>query len=185
MDKTCRASRHSDTGPPRSPRHVRRLVASPLGRLELETDGRAIVAVRLPGQADRDIPSVASAWGGRSGYAAARILSDAAAQLTAYFAGELREFALPLRLDGTPFQTRVWQALLEIPYGVTLSYSGLAARVGRPGAAQATGRAVGQNPVAILVPCHRVVGGDGGLTGYAGGLAAKRLLLSLEAGAPA
>ena len=100
--------------------------------------------------------------------------------LEAYFAGELREFRLPLAPRGTDFQLRVWSALQRIPHGTTISYARLAARVGCPRAPRAVGRANATNPISIVVPCHRVVGSDGSLTGYAGGLARKRALLELE-----
>ena len=101
-------------------------------------------------------------------------------QLEAYFAGSEREFGLPLDLRGTPFQRAVWIALLQIPYGETRTYGEIAAAVGRPSAARAVGQAVGTNPVSIIVPCHRVIGADGTLTGYGGGLKRKRGLLQLE-----
>jgi len=101
-------------------------------------------------------------------------------ELDAYFAGELRLFTVPLDLRGTPFQRRVWDVLNTIPWGQTLSYGEVAARLGRPRAARAVGRAVGTNPVAVVVPCHRVIGSDGSLTGYAGGLDKKKALLRLE-----
>jgi len=103
-------------------------------------------------------------------------------QLRAYFRGDLREFDLPLDLAGTPWQRKVWSALLEIPYGSTTSYGALAGRLGKPGGSRAVGRANGENYVAIVVPCHRVVQADGGLRGYGGGLHRKRWLLDLEAG---
>ncbi len=101
-------------------------------------------------------------------------------QLLAYFAGELREFEVALAPRGTPFQTSVWSALREIPYGSTCSYGDLAAAVGHPTAVRAVGAANGRNPIGIVVPCHRVVGSGGSLTGYAGGLERKRYLLDLE-----
>ena len=103
-------------------------------------------------------------------------------QLQEYFQGERREFDLPLDLAGTPWQRKVWSALLEIPYGSTTSYGELAARLGKPGGSRAVGRANGENYVAIVVPCHRVIQADGGLRGYGGGLHRKRWLLDLEAG---
>ena len=118
--------------------------------------------------------------GAQADQAATALLATAAAQLDEYFAGRRRAFDLPLRLRGTPFQQRVWQTLLDIPYGDTVSYKDVAAHAGRPGAARAAGAAVGRNPIAVIVPCHRVVGADGSLTGYAGGLPAKRALLRLE-----
>ena len=106
--------------------------------------------------------------------------TDLQRQLGEYVAGERREFDLPLAPRGTPWQLAVWEALLEIPYGETVTYSELAARAGRPGAARAAGAANGRNPIAILIPCHRVIGRGGGLTGYAGGLDAKAWLLAHE-----
>ena len=110
-------------------------------------------------------------------------LRTARCELEAYFAGERREFSLALAPAGTPFQQRVWQALREIPYGATISYGELARRIGQPRAVRAVGLANGRNPLSIIVPCHRVIGADGTLTGYGGGLARKRFLLALESGA--
>lgn len=101
-------------------------------------------------------------------------------QLKAYFAGELREFELPLAPSGTPFQLKVWNALREIPYGRTISYGELARRIGNPDASRAVGLANGANPIAIIVPCHRVIGANGKLTGFGGGLDVKQHLLALE-----
>lgn len=103
-------------------------------------------------------------------------------QLGEYFAGERRRFDLALAPAGTRFQLRVWEALREIPYGETRSYAELAAAVGRPSAVRAVGAANGRNPIAVIVPCHRVIGADGSLTGFGGGLERKRALLELEAG---
>jgi methylated-DNA-[protein]-cysteine S-methyltransferase len=105
---------------------------------------------------------------------------EAEAQLHAYFAGELERFELPLAPRGTAFQRSVWDALAEIPYGSTTTYSELAAKIGRPGACRAVGAANGRNPLPVIVPCHRVIGAAGALTGYGGGLARKRRLLALE-----
>ncbi|MGE0361717.1 MAG: methylated-DNA--[protein]-cysteine S-methyltransferase [Vicinamibacterales bacterium] len=107
---------------------------------------------------------------------------DAAAQLAAYFAGRLRAFDLPVEPAGTPFQRRVWRALLDIPYGETESYGALARRLGDPKAVRAVGLANGANPIAIVIPCHRVIGANGSLIGYGGGLPTKRALLDLEQG---
>jgi methylated-DNA-[protein]-cysteine S-methyltransferase len=112
-------------------------------------------------------------------------LASAAIQLEQYFAGERTGFELELELQGTPFERRVWDEVRAIPYGSTASYAEIAARIGRPGACRAVGRANGLNPIAVVVPCHRVVGSDGSLTGYAGGLGMKRALLELEARAAA
>ena len=102
-------------------------------------------------------------------------------QLEAFFAGELQTFKLPLRMTGTPFQKQVWQGLLEIPYGTTISYATLAAQIGRPGASRAVGAANGRNSIGIIVPCHRVIAADGTLGGYGGGLDRKEWLISHEA----
>jgi methylated-DNA-[protein]-cysteine S-methyltransferase len=107
---------------------------------------------------------------------------EANRQLSAYFAGRLRQFDLPLRPDGTPFQQSVWGALLRIPYGETTTYGALARNLGKPDAARAVGLANGSNPIPIVIPCHRVIGARGRLTGYGGGLDLKRRLLDLERG---
>ena len=107
-------------------------------------------------------------------------LTNCREQLAAYFAEQLAEFDLPLAAVGTAFQLRVWQALREIPYGATCSYGELARKIGKPTASRAVGAANGRNPIAIVVPCHRVIGADGTLTGYAGGIERKRHLLALE-----
>jgi methylated-DNA-[protein]-cysteine S-methyltransferase len=109
--------------------------------------------------------------------------AEIATQLKAYFAGELKEFTLPLHLHGTPFQRTVWEQLRKIPYGETRSYGELAHELGNPKASRAVGLANGRNPVGIIVPCHRVVGADGSLTGYGGGLERKQQLLDFERGA--
>lgn len=108
------------------------------------------------------------------------LLCEAERQLTAYFAGRQREFRLPVVFRGTEFQQKVWRALTTIPFGETRSYSWIAREVGSPAAVRAVGGAIGRNPLSILVPCHRVIGAMGQLTGFAGGLAAKRFLLEHE-----
>ncbi|MDR2985272.1 MAG: methylated-DNA--[protein]-cysteine S-methyltransferase [Nocardiopsaceae bacterium] len=108
------------------------------------------------------------------------VLAAAANQLDAYFDGELIKFDLPLSLDGSRFQRTVWAALQDIPYGETISYGELAGRIGQPSASRAVGLANGRNPVSIVVPCHRVIGANGSLTGYGGGMDRKRFLLALE-----
>lgn len=105
-------------------------------------------------------------------------------QLEAYFAGELREFDLPMRLDGTPFQRTVWQQLQLIPYGETRTYGQLAEALGKPNASRAVGLANGKNPIGVIVPCHRVIGAGGSLTGYGGGLDRKQRLLAFEGATP-
>jgi methylated-DNA-[protein]-cysteine S-methyltransferase len=117
---------------------------------------------------------------GPSGQEDARPLQEVIRQLRAYFAGELEAFDLALAPEGTPFQRKVWQKLCDIPYGKTISYGELALRVGNPKAARAVGLANGQNPIPIVIPCHRVIGSDGKLTGYGGGLPIKEKLLALE-----
>jgi len=107
-------------------------------------------------------------------------LAEAIRQLRAYFAGELETFDLPLAPQGTPFQLEVWRRLCDIPYGETISYGELARRIGNPQASRAVGLANGANPISIVIPCHRVIGSNGKLTGYGGGLAVKEQLLALE-----
>jgi methylated-DNA-[protein]-cysteine S-methyltransferase len=108
------------------------------------------------------------------------VLDAAAVQLDAYFAGQLTAFDLPLTLAGTAFQRTVWAALQDIPYGQTISYGEMARRIGQPSASRAVGLANGRNPVSIVVPCHRVIGADGSLVGYGGGMERKRFLIGLE-----
>src|ERR671937_2578160 len=141
---------------------------SPLGDLLLFGDEQALRGVYMDAKAP-------PAWR-RSDEA----FAAAGEQLDQYFAGERRDFDLPLDLRGTPFQRRVWNALLTIPYGETRSYGEIAEQIGAPGAARAVGLANGHNPIAIIVPCHRVIGASGSLTGYGGGLDRKRSLLALE-----
>lgn len=111
------------------------------------------------------------------------VFGEAMDQLSAYFAGELKEFTLELRMPGTPFQRTVWEQLKLIPYGETRSYGQLARALGNPGASRAVGLANGRNPVSIIVPCHRVIGAGGSMTGYGGGLDRKQRLLDFERGA--
>jgi methylated-DNA-[protein]-cysteine S-methyltransferase len=150
-------------------------VDSPIGTLLLVGDGRALR--RLHMQGGRTAIRVRPEWE-RAGEAFARV----EAQLAEYFDGCRTAFDVPLELAGSPFQRRVWSALQEIPYGETVSYGELARRVGAPSAARAVGVANRENPVAVIVPCHRVIGADGSLTGFGGGLERKRRLLELESG---
>jgi len=153
-------------------------IATPLGPLTLAATARGLAAALFdaqqhhPGEIDApeqpDHPHLALA----------------AREFCAYFAGRGLRFTVALDAAGTDFQRQVWQALLDIPPGQLSSYGEIAQRVGRPGAARAVGAAVGRNPVAIIVPCHRVVGSDGSLTGYAAGLPRKRALLAHEAARP-
>jgi len=151
-------------------------VASPLGELVVASDGDALTSVRFEQHAH-----LAPLAPGSQRDEHAAPLAEAKRQLAAYFAGELRAFALPLAPRGSEFQRKVWAALAEIPFGATSSYGALARRLGAPSHARAIGHANGRNPLSILVPCHRVIGADGALTGYAGGVARKRWLLAHEA----
>lgn len=146
---------------------------SPIGRLLLAGDGAGLRRIDLPEGRRPQAP--APEW--REERAP---FGEALRQLEAYFAGRLRRFELPLAPEGTAFQRRVWEALCAIPYGETLSYGELARRLGKPGASRAVGLANGRNPLPIVVPCHRVVGSDGSLTGFGGGLPTKTKLLRLE-----
>ncbi|MDE2294357.1 MAG: methylated-DNA--[protein]-cysteine S-methyltransferase [Gammaproteobacteria bacterium] len=152
---------------------------SPIGRLRLYGDRRALLAVLFDAEA---APAFVADEGPAIEDARAGVLPGAIRQLREYFDGTRREFDLPLAPRGTPFQQTVWRALRRIPYGRTLAYGELARRIGKPGAARAVGMANHHNPLSIVVPCHRVIGADGGLTGYGGGLDRKRWLLALEHG---
>jgi methylated-DNA-[protein]-cysteine S-methyltransferase len=153
------------------------LYPSPLGEILLGFDDEALCGLHFVGQKYQ--PAIGECGARDDAHPVAR---RTAAWLERYFAGEAGAFDVPLRLDGTAFQRVVWRALLDIAHGQTASYGELARRIGRPAAVRAVGAAVGRNPVSIVVPCHRVVGSDGALTGYAGGLARKTALLGLERG---
>jgi methylated-DNA-[protein]-cysteine S-methyltransferase len=158
------------------PRRHLVLVDTPVGPLTLVAEGDALVGVWMVDQ--RHHPGDASH--GPAADPGDPVLALAAEQLRQYFAGERTAFDLPLAPRGTEFQRRVWHALREIPYGETTSYGELAQRLGSPGASRAVGLANGRNPIGIVIPCHRVVGSAGSLTGYGGGIERKRLLLDLE-----
>jgi len=146
---------------------------SPLGRILLAADGPHLICLYMTPHKGN--------YGPQPGWVeAAEPLKEVRRQLSEYFAGERREFDLPLKAEGTPFQRRVWQELMRIPYGETISYGELARRVGQPAAARAVGSANGRNPISIVVPCHRVIGASGKLTGYGGGLPRKVWLLEHE-----
>jgi methylated-DNA-[protein]-cysteine S-methyltransferase len=151
-------------------------VPSPVGPLTIVAADGQITGLYMDAQ--RHAPGQESF--GRPGDPAEEPFATAAEQLRAYFAGELTEFDLPLSPAGTEFQRRVWTGLQAIPYGETVSYGELARRVGNPTASRAVGLANGRNPIAIVVPCHRVIGSNGSMTGYGGGLDRKRFLLALE-----
>lgn len=157
--------------------HMGRIVTvfeSPLGKMELCSDGTSLTAVTFTGQKyeKRHIPEDAV-------FGSCAVLEQAKVWLAQYFRGKSPVFSLPMKPNGTPFQRKVWEALLEIPYGKTIPYGELARKVGCR-SAQAVGGAVGKNPISILIPCHRVVGADGSLIGYAGGVEKKEFLLALE-----
>ena len=148
---------------------------SPIGELLLLGDGDSLHGLYM--QAGRHPVRINPAWQRDD-----EALAEARRQLEEYFAGERSTFDLKLHMDGTAFQRTVWHALTEIPYGETISYGELAKRIGRPDRARAVGTANGQNPIAVIVPCHRVIGANGKLVGYGGGLDNKRKLLELESG---
>ena len=148
---------------------------SPIGELLLAGDGSTLSLLHM--LEGRHPVKLGSDWLRDDG-----AFAGVRAQLAEYFAGGRTAFDVPLALQGTDFQRRVWEALLEIPYGETVSYGELARRIESPRAVRAVGLANGRNPVAVIVPCHRVIGANGTLTGYGGGIERKRLLLELEAG---
>jgi methylated-DNA-[protein]-cysteine S-methyltransferase len=158
------------------PSNIRRCAyTSPLGPMTLAATDSGLAGVWFDGQ--RHMPDTAG-WQLRPDDP---LLRRAAAELDAYFAGERSRFDLPLDLgSGTPFQQQVWRALLTIAHGQRSTYAGLSQSLGRPEAVRAVGAAVGRNPISLIVPCHRVLGADGSLTGYAGGLPRKAALLRLE-----
>ena len=149
-----------------------RTIDSPIGPLALAGRGQVLTNLRMVNQTYE--PNRTN-WVPDD-----RAFPDAVQQLEAYFAGERTDFDLELSLTGTEFQRRVWQALLTIPYGETRSYGEIAEQIGASGAARAVGLANGRNPIAVIVPCHRVIGASGSLTGYGGGLERKQSLLELE-----
>lgn len=182
----------------------RTTIETPCGALTIECDTRAVTAIRFGcGAAETAASGFRKPDAGKqraeetdvrvsdaetsdaveadaAATAARRLLSQAVRELEEYFAGERREFTFPTAAAGTPFQRLVWEALREIPYGETRTYGEIARRIGHPGAARAVGQANNRNPLPIVVPCHRVIGASGTLTGYAGGLDVKERLLELE-----
>jgi methylated-DNA-[protein]-cysteine S-methyltransferase len=160
-------------------------IQTPVGPLdaEVDADGR-LVRLDFEGRRLASAGPLPALDPGRLGAPAAAALASLAAELAEYFEGRRRAFTASLAPRGTPFQGRVWDELRRIPYGETLSYRELAARVGSPAAVRAVGRANAKNPIAIVVPCHRVIGADGSLTGYGGGIDRKQRLLELEGALP-
>jgi methylated-DNA-[protein]-cysteine S-methyltransferase len=148
-------------------------IESPIGPLLLAGDDRGLHLVHFVNGRRPKLPS--PAW-----VEDKDLFKEAIRQLKAYFVGKLTEFELPLVLEGTEFQLRVWHNLQKIPYGETVSYGQLAKRIGSPDAARAVGLANGLNPIPIIIPCHRVIGSNGDLTGFGGGLPTKKKLLALE-----
>jgi methylated-DNA-[protein]-cysteine S-methyltransferase len=176
---TRSSTRPSSRSGPTAGGLIRHRYDSPVGPLVLTGDDSALTGLELP-----PVPGSAGLPSERPGPATGRLpgpLAQAVVQLDQYFARERRTFELALRPAGTEFQLSVWWALADIGYGQTISYAELARRVGRPRAFRAVGQANGANPLAIVLPCHRVVASDGGIGGYGGGLALKRRLLDLEA----
>jgi methylated-DNA-[protein]-cysteine S-methyltransferase len=155
--------------------------ASPIGPLALASDGRRLVALDFDAPGERLLRRLRARFGPDAAFREVADPQGFTARLAAYFAGELDALGgLPVDGGGTAFQRRVWAALRDLAPGETTSYAALAARIGAPRATRAVGLANGQNPIAIAVPCHRVIGADGSLTGYGGGLARKRWLLAHE-----
>jgi len=148
---------------------------SPQGRMLLVSTEEALTAVCFVGQKYAATPQ--KDWKRDPGAAPLR---QAKLELDEYFSGKRRRFGVALAPEGTPFQRAVWKAIAAVRFGETIPYAELARRAGRPGSARAAGAATGRNPIGVIVPCHRIVGSDGSLTGYAGGLTKKRALLALE-----
>jgi len=150
-------------------------IKTPLGTMLAIAEGEELVGVDF--EDAKYARAIDPSW---TEDADAKPLLDCAQQLAGYFAGERANFDLPLAARGTPFQKRIWREIVKVPMGSTITYAQLAARAGSPGSARAAGAATGRNPLAIVVPCHRIVGTNGSLTGYAGGLGRKEKLLALE-----
>ncbi len=149
-------------------------IETPLGSLNLVADDRFLLYAAFGNEAGFPFPRE------RIVYQSNPILAQAEHELARYFAGELRAFSVPFQISGTDFQKEVWQALTRIPYGQTMSYEAIACQIGRPRSCRAVGQANNRNPLSIIVPCHRVIGKNGGLVGYGGGLDRKSWLLNLE-----
>jgi methylated-DNA-[protein]-cysteine S-methyltransferase len=148
---------------------------SPIQTLRLVSDGRSLTGLYM--MSEKHLLTSQNDWVEDDSVAP---FPEAKQQLTAYFAGTLNEFELPLQMQGTLFQQRIWEALKTIPYGATMSYGELAQQIGQPKASRAVGLANGRNPISIVVPCHRVIGANGKLTGYGGGIERKQWLLNHE-----
>lgn len=155
--------------------YVYKIVDSPVGTLKLVANGNGLAAILWENDDPKRVRLGALEYDSRDG-----VLLQTERQLINYFAGRRTCFSIELAMAGTDFQRRVWNALLTIPFGETRSYADIARQIGTPQAFRAVGAANGRNPVSIIVPCHRAIGSDGGMHGFAGGLAAKRYLLALE-----
>jgi methylated-DNA-[protein]-cysteine S-methyltransferase len=160
--------------------YVSKTIPSPVGRLTLVASDAGLAAVLWEDDSPKRVPLAAASEDPKH-----PVLRQAEQQLKEYFAGKRTSFDLPLDFHGTDFQKRVWKALLKIPFGETRSYAQIARALGKPTAMRAVGAANGRNPISIIAPCHRVIGKDGQLTGFAGGLKAKAHLLALEQPSPA
>jgi len=150
---------------------------SPLGQILLVANDEAVTGLHFVGE--KYYPAIDNAWRHQPN---AKLIVRVRKQLDEYFAGKRQDFDLAVDPAGTPFQRGVWRALQKIPYGATMNYGALAQRIGKPSASRAVGAANGRNPISIVIPCHRVIGANGDLTGYAGGMERKAALLRLEAG---
>jgi methylated-DNA-[protein]-cysteine S-methyltransferase len=160
-------------------------LTTPLGDMHLFGASQGLLTITLPGQPRAAGEALVRRWLEPVTFSEQpAALAGALTQLTEYFAGQRQVFDLPLDLRGTPFQQRVWQAVLAVPYGETSTYGQIAAAIGKPAAARAVGAANGANPLPPIIPCHRLIGASGALCGYGGGLATKAHLLALECGAP-
>jgi methylated-DNA-[protein]-cysteine S-methyltransferase len=146
---------------------------TPLGRMLLVANGKGLCGLHFVGQ--KYFPKIDRSWKRGGGPVA-----HARRELEGYFSGKRKAFTVPLAPEGTPFQRAIWKEIAKVPFGETLTYAELARRAGYPGCARAAGAATGRNPIGVIVPCHRIVGTDGSLTGYAGGLPKKKALLALE-----
>lgn len=155
-------------------------VDTSIGRIGIAENGKAVTGLWFAGKTDSGMAGSSKVNLQQAKLAETPLLKEAAAQLKEYFGGTRREFDLPLALEGTAFQRAVWEALLTIPYGETRSYGQIAQNIGNPKACRAVGMANNRNPIAIIVPCHRVIGASGKLVGYGGGLDIKERLLALE-----
>ena len=162
-----------------------RQLSTPLGEMLAVASPQGLCLLEFVGQGgvQRELTQVEAARGGPVQPGDSAVLAQTACELAEYFAGQLQRFGVPLDLVGTPFQLSAWQALLAIPHGQTRSYAEQARAIARPSATRAVAAANGQNKVSIIVPCHRVIGSDGSLTGFGGGLPRKRALLALEGAA--